>query len=109
MLVIWSGRGAVVPVITFGCLLLTELSTRAYFHDNHYYQAHGWPKMAGFVAAAAIIAVLSIQREGELSADRPTPEKRSLFRKSDTFFLLPMRFWPALLLGLGALFYFVRD
>ena len=108
-MIVWSGRGAAVPVITFACLLLTELSTRAYFQDDHYYQAHGWPKLVAFAASAVIVGALSIQREGELSADHPAAVKRSFFRSGDSLFFVPARLWPLILLGLGVLFYFLRD
>jgi len=50
---IW-GRGGVIPLIAFGCALLTELFTRTAFGDVTYYQTHGWPMLVALWAGRRI-------------------------------------------------------
>jgi len=40
-MIIWRGRGILVALIAFGCLLLTEVITRVSFHSDSYYQQNG--------------------------------------------------------------------
>jgi hypothetical protein len=123
-MIIHRGRGGLVFVITFACLFITELFTRNHFHDDRYYQQHKWPALIGFLAAAAIIQML-IQRKPQVPAAQekdwlvsssidPNPEgldtesnmaKWRIFRKSDSFFVIPIRFWPWILCALGILMY----
>ena len=42
-MIVWRGRGILVAIITFVCLLITELLTRFFFRNNTYYQQHRWP------------------------------------------------------------------
>jgi hypothetical protein len=61
-----------VATVGFGCLILTEVMTRAAF-DEKYCQTHGWPKHAGFCVAAALIYVfgLWLDRQPVLGSRRP--------------------------------------
>ena len=61
---IWSGRGYLVPVITFACCLGMELTTRAVLQDNTYYQEHYWP----IRLALAIAGVICVVVGGKFSA-----------------------------------------
>jgi hypothetical protein len=106
-MIIWRGRGILVAVITFGCLLVTELLTRSVLHDNTYYQQHGWPKLAGFLVAAGLVWWLS-QHEGDDSTGVQNASRESFFREQNTLFLIPVRYWPRILCILGVVFYFVR-
>jgi hypothetical protein len=108
-MIIWSGRGAAVPIVTFVSLLATEFATRAYFRDDHYYQQHGWPKLAGFLLAAVIVWMLSIRRADELTAVFPHAATTSFFSDRDTLFFVRVRFWPLILSALGVAFYFYRE
>jgi hypothetical protein len=100
-MIIWQGRGIFVAIITFGCLLVTELLTRSLLHDNRYYQQHGWPKLAGFLIAAGLVWWLS-RREADDCAGPQNPTRQSFFRERDTLFLISVRYWPLILCVLGA-------
>jgi hypothetical protein len=126
-MIIHRGRGALIAIITFLCLLAAEAFTRIRFHDNGYYQQHPWPKLAACLLAAALVWWLSPRRDQAAAArpDQPwqisqnqgspaiEPEasgfKFTLFRDSDSLFLIPVKYWPALLCVLGVVFYFVPD
>jgi hypothetical protein len=108
-MIIWSGRGFIVAVITFGSLVLTEFFTRAQFHDDNYYQHHGWPKLVAFLVSALFVWLLLPSPEEVVRVDllKNSP-KRTLFRPKDSLFFMPVRYWPGALLLLGVVFYFVR-
>jgi hypothetical protein len=106
-MIIWRGRGILIAIIIFGCLLATELLTRSFLHDNTYYQQHGWPKFAGFLIAAGLVWWLA-RREAEDSTGVHNATRESFFRERDTLFLISARYWPRILCVLGIVFYFVR-
>jgi hypothetical protein len=79
---IW-GRGSVIPLIAFGCALLTEFSTRTAFRDVTYYQTHGWPMLV----------------------DEKTCQQGKISLEAELFFaLLATGLWPWM--ALGPLFFF---
>jgi hypothetical protein len=96
-MIVWRGRGVLVAVIAFVRLLLTELITRQVFHDNSYYQGHGWPKLLAFLCAAGLIWLL-LRR----------PSGSAVFRQDDALFHIRIKHWPLILSLLGIVFYFVR-
>jgi hypothetical protein len=111
MWISWNGRGWVVFAITFASLVVTELSVRSYFHDHSYYQHNGWPKLAGFLLAAALVRLALPRRNtGHLTDPNfASHTSDSLLREADRFFGIPVRYWPSILCALGIAFYFVND
>lgn len=110
-MVIWSGLGFLVAVVTFGCLLATEILVEASFHDDQYYQAHGWPKLVAFVVAAAIVGVVGrrlSRRQGKVLID-PETGSEVIVGRNHTFFFIPVEYWAPILLVLGVAFFFVID
>jgi hypothetical protein len=104
-MIVWRGRGILIAIITFGCLLITELLTRTFYRDNTNYQQHGWPKLIGFLVAAGLVWQMSLfEREDSVSAENAT----GIFREQDSLFHISVRYWPRILCGLGIVFYFVR-
>ena len=109
-MIVWHGRGAIVAAVGFGSLLVSELICRAYFHDDRYYQQHGWPKLAGFLVAAGVVWLLQRNRDAEvLEVANRQIEKGPILRRRDSLFFVPVSFWPLILCGLGVVFYFVRE
>ena len=100
----WGGAA-----VAFGSLLVTELLCRTYFHDDHYYQQQGWPKLPAFLLAAAIVWLLQRNHKTEaLEAANHPIEKEPILRPYDRLFLVSISYWPPILCGLGVVFYFVR-
>lgn len=97
-----------MPAVAFGCLLLTEYSTRKIFHDNTYYQVHGWPKLAGMWVAAGVVQALIPRPQVRSFLDQEAGKQGALPSK-DTFFFIPLRYWPPIMIFLGVAFYFLRD
>lgn len=108
-MIIWRGKGGVIALIAFGSFLLAEWFTRAAFHDDTYYQNHGWPKLLALWTAAAVVYALGswfgVKQERTL-IDKSTGQEIKVSREGELFFI-PARYWPMILVVLGGLF-FVR-
>lgn len=112
MFIAYKGRGALIPVIAFLCLLASEYFTDTYFHDDKYYTGHWWPKLTGMLAAALLVWLLSATPPPEEHAYLTPGEKIvtphwRLFRESDSLFWIPVRHWPWILCVIGGSLYFV--
>jgi hypothetical protein len=108
-MIIWRGRGFLVGIIAFGCLLIIELL--AYFHDNTYYQKHAWPMIAGLLVAASFIWLLRRRysqafTEGGIQNHET---RKSVLREQDELFFISVRYWPLILCVLGVFCFFVQD
>jgi RsiW-degrading membrane proteinase PrsW (M82 family) len=98
-----SGRGYLVPLITFGCGLAMELIVRGTFHDEHYYQRHGWPILIAFLVSAVAVHFLSrgaVERR-ELR-DVATGELVTV-EYNHRFLFIHIRYWSPILCALGVL------
>jgi hypothetical protein len=110
-MIIWSGFGFLVAIIGFGSLVLTEVITKSSFHDETYYQTHGWPKLVAFWVAAALVYLVGLwldRQPGRAMIDKATGQEVVLKRKHALFFI-PVRYWPYIFLGLGVVFFFIKD
>jgi hypothetical protein len=110
MILSFPGRGWIVGLITVACLLLSDLATSIQFHDANYYARNGWPKLAAFWIAAGIVRWLLPRHEEDvvLGAQEVSGKKAAL-RERDSFLLLPVKYWPLVLLALGIGFYFLKS
>ncbi|MFZ1087044.1 MAG: hypothetical protein WAN35_18935 [Terracidiphilus sp.] len=109
MILTFRGRGWIVGIITVVCLLASDLLTSIQFHNSNYYARNGWPKLVAFWAAAGIVRWMLPRAEEDvtLGAQEVSGQKPAL-RERDSFLLLPVKYWPLVLLALGVGFYFVR-
>jgi hypothetical protein len=107
MIVAWNGRGGIIALVAAGCLLATDYFTGLWYRNSHFYQDHGWPKLAGFWAAAIIVHFLS-RRPDEVLTAHPDPQRQPVLRAADTLFFIPASRWPLILGGLGIVCYFLR-
>ena len=106
----YKGRGFIVGLVTGACLLLFDWLIGVGFHDSKFYSEHGWPKLAAFVTAAVIVWWMdSGRREERLPGATGDNPRHVLFSSRDSLLLIPVKYWPGMLIGLGILFYFVRD
>lgn len=107
MIIIWNGFGFLVAVITFGCLLVSNLIANAVAGEG-YYEHHQWLMGVSFLAAAAICWFFGSylrKRPGHVVIDKKTGEEITLRKKHGLFFI-PMRWW-GVILGVIALVEFV--
>jgi len=106
-MIIWRGKGILIALIAFGCLLLAEYATRSAFHDDRYYQTHGWPKLAAMWLAAGLVFALQSKLGGgppRVLVDKETGKEISLPAR-DALFFIPVRYWPPILAALGVAFF----
>jgi hypothetical protein len=102
MLLVWSGRGYLVPVFTFAACLLIEWAVESAHQDDRYYQEHAWPVSAGLAVGGG----LSLGASRLVGRTRTSPlEQPSLApsrpRSRNTFFFIPMVYWGFILLALA--------
>jgi hypothetical protein len=93
-------------VIAFACLLISELLVEQAFHDDQYYQAHGWPKLAAFVVAAGVVWLLGVylnKKQAKRLVD-PATGQDVVLKPNHSLFFIRMEYWAAILLLLGILF-----
>jgi hypothetical protein len=103
------GRGILIAVVAVVCLVLGDFLAGLYFHDSNYYAQHGWPKLAAFWVAAGLIQLMLPRRPEEVLGAIHAPETQpSVLREKDALLLIPGRYCPAVLLGLGIVFYFLK-
>lgn len=108
-MLIWSGAGFIVPIITFGCLLASEAGIETWLQDDVYYQSHAWPKMLAFLVAAGLIRPvgLMLDRRGGRTLLDPKTGELLVIGGNHTFFFIPVKWWPVVCLALGAGMFFV--
>lgn len=113
-MIIWSGKGFLVVVIGFGCLLLTEVLVEGVTKDGQYYQDNGWPKLIAFLIAAVIVWPLgrffNRKRPDRELIDPKTGERVVLkfSGREHSLFFIPMHYWAPLFVVLGIVFLFVE-
>jgi len=98
MLIVWSGRGFLVPVFTFGSCLLTEVVTEAVFKDDAFYQRHAWPLALALTIAAGATFVVGRRLNQPPAAEQPSLAPPPV-SAPHTLFWLRMEYWAALLLA----------
>ena len=103
-----EGRGILVGLIVGACLLLSDWLTGMYFHSREYYAQHGWPRPAAFFMAAMIVWLLAGHAGEIVPGSDLNAGRKPFFTRHDTLFFVPVQYWPAILCGLGMVFYFVR-
>src|SRR3954466_6572611 len=98
-MIIWSGLGFLVAVIAFGCSLLMELTVRAIFNDEHYYQKVGWPILVAFCVAAVIVWFLGKwlnAKQGKVLIDKESG-REVVFKPNHALFFINMQYWGPIL------------
>lgn len=110
-ILVWSGHGYVVALVTFGSCLVAEYLTERVMDDDRYYQTHGWPKLVAFSVAALLTGLIarSLDRYGRRRLIDPETGAEVLIRGGDAFFWIPIRYWSVLLVLIGAALGFVRE
>lgn len=95
MILVWSGRGYVVPASAFLAALATEVFTEAAFKDDRYYQEHAWPLSAA-LAVGGIVSYVVGKGRGESPRDplaQPTLGPPPLAPPRHTFFWVRAEYW----------------
>lgn len=102
-MIVWKGFGFLVPLVTFGCLVATELLVESALGDEAYYQERSWPMALGFALAGAVIALVAprFERGGARVDDEKTEEALGTEKGGHSFMFIPMRYWTPLLFAIS--------
>jgi hypothetical protein len=87
MIIVWRGFGILVLLITFGCLLGTNLLTNKYFGEA-FWRQNGWPFAAAMAASAGLCWLLG--RRLNKAARKDANPRRPW---THDFFFLRMEWW----------------
>ncbi|MEO0366858.1 MAG: hypothetical protein AAF265_15365 [Pseudomonadota bacterium] len=106
MLVIWRGLGWLVPVGSFGVLILTQWTIDGIYGDC-FYTENEWPKYVGIGASALFVAVLGIVLNHVLREHIVDEKTGAVLEKtpSHSLFFIPIEYWSLLMVGLAYLMY----
>jgi hypothetical protein len=100
--VIWSGKGYLVAVFTFGFSLVANLITNYLTGNGAYWDAHKWPLAISLFFSSAVCWLLGVdldRREARVLLD-PITGEQVVLKQSNTLFFIPMRWWgPILAIG----------
>jgi len=99
---VWRGLGFFIPLIFLACAAPCELVFNTIFGQK-YYETHFWAMgVAMFISAVGcwLFDRLLQKRPERVFIDQATGDKM-IFRRNDSFMVIPVRFWPHFLLLSG--------
>ena len=111
-MIIWQGHGYLVVLCLFVVALISNLVFDAYLGDG-YYSDHPYAIAITLLLASAVVWGLarllqaSIERNTEILID-PKSGEEVVFAPAHSLFLLPVRFWPWLLLVIAVVLFGVE-
>lgn len=94
-MIVWSGHGYLVALMTFLSSLFMEFGVEAIVKDEGYYQRAGWP----LAAALCLAGVFSFVAGSALNGDKGEPDAGP--RNRHTLFWIPMQWWGPILALIG--------
>jgi hypothetical protein len=110
MVIVWSGRGYLVPLGTFVISLVTEWMTESLVADEQYYQESAWPLSLALLAAAVLAYGVGKRLNRTTTDPHAQPSVAGpAERARHTFFLIRMEHWGPILAGLAAASCLVRS
>lgn len=102
-MVIWSGLGFLVAVITFGCCLIANFVLDAQFGEG-YYSSHDWAVGAALLVGGIISFGIGFALKGRSDRyviDEETGERLVINNSVHTFFFIPMHLAGVIVAGIG--------
>jgi hypothetical protein len=102
-MIVWSGYGILVPIITFLSLLLTQLAFDKVF-GLFYYSTHRWSIGVAMIPAAVLCWLLGtyFRKLGAKTViEKETGREIQLPGASHSFFFIPMHYCGVVLLLIG--------
>lgn len=79
--IFWTGKGWLVPAVTFGVCLVAEIVSETLAGNDDYYQTHGFPLAIALWISAAINGAVAWQYYSPLLSS-PPPKKKKRKRSS---------------------------
>jgi len=93
-MLIWQGKGILVPFIAFGCALMTEWISEWVTKNDTFYQQHKWaPALALFLAGIFIFLISWFSKKRTKNVNQFEENEK----KTPTFFFIPMEYWSYLI------------
>ena len=108
-MIIWSGLGFLVALITFLFLLVAEYASESLFGDASYFQNHGWPKLMAFFISGVLVWLLGSylnNKQGKVMIEKETGQE-FFMKPNHSLFFIRMEYWGPILLILGIIALFV--
>jgi hypothetical protein len=102
-MLIWSGFGFLVAVITFGACLLMNWLLDAQFGEG-YYSSHGWAVGSALIMGGLISSVVGIllkARHDREVVDVQTGERMVINLSQHSFFFVPMHWAGVAIAAIG--------
>ena len=97
-MIVWRGLGILVAIAGFAGFIAAEAVTRSVTNDLTYYRSHTLPKLGGAVLGAILaFAMVKLLAKGNAS------------RTGDSFFFVPSKFIPYVVLVIGAIVAFIPE
>ena len=111
-MIVWRGLGILVAIAGFAGFIAAEAVTRSVTNDLTYYQSHTLPKLGGAVLGA-LLAFGMVRLLAKGNAPRTAIDKASgkeiLLSRGDSFFFVPSKFIPYVVLVIGAIVAFIPE
>lgn len=109
-MIIYSGFGFLVLIITIGSAVIGHLVTSSLAGSNAYGRTHHWPFALSLLIAAAICWFLGRYLHGKhpLPGTAPLAYRSSSHRRTHSLFFIPMEYW-GLMIALLAVYAFGMD
>ena len=86
-----------------------ELVVRAAFHDDNYYQTHGWPILTAFFVSAFVLYILSRSLVDRREVRDTKTGELVLLEQNHRFLFIHIRYWPAILCILGLILFVLAE
>lgn len=93
-MIVWTRKGFLVLVVTFGILISLQLLTESCSGNEQYFKEHSWPSAIGLLISGVIIWFLGTRFNGaptRVLVDKKSGEDIAL-RDRHTFFFIPMEY-----------------
>jgi hypothetical protein len=105
-MIVFRGWGILVVIIGFLCFAATAAAVYAATGDNHYFEDHRWPTLAGCLLTAAVIWPVGrwfnrAARTAPLGEDVRDEQLARLALSRHTLFFVPMEYWTIILVFAG--------
>jgi hypothetical protein len=101
--IIWTGKGFLVAVITFGCSFIANLISDSATGSEAYWEAHRWPLAVSLLISGLAcwwLAVRLRNRGGRVLFDPKNGEK-VVIGNEHTLFFIPVVWWGPILALVG--------
>ena len=101
MLLIWRGKGILVPIILFVASLISEIIGRHFF-GKPYVEQNRWILGLAMLLGSAFILFVArkIDTKERILIDEKTGE-RLIYKPKHDFFWIPIKWWSPVAAGIG--------